>query len=271
MIRVLILSFMFCGTALSFAQEDKPNESSGFEGNEAGDRRELVPGIFFRWCPAGKFKMGEGDSAVDAELTRGFWLGETEVTQGQWQKIMGTTPWKGPGRFHVKEGDDYAASYISHDDAMACLKKLTNQETLPKGWKYSLPTEAQSEYACRAGTTTKYPFGDSASSLVDYGWFGENAKKKSENYAHVVGSKTANAWGLRDMHGNVWEWCSDWYGKTLKGGKDPVGPSSGSDLVVIRGGSWDSFAADCRSASRSWYSPEDRENYLGFRIAIVQE
>jgi RNA polymerase sigma factor (sigma-70 family) len=273
------------------------------EGSKAGDRKELVPGIAFRWCPAGKFKMGEGEDAVDVELSKGFWLGETEVTQGQWQKLMGTSPWS--GRLGVgarastdttppKEGSDFAASYISYDDAVTFCQKLTAQEQaagrLPKGWKYSLPTEAQWEYACRAGTKTRFSFGDDASQLSQYAWFGDHSGK--EPYARQVGLKKPNAWGLHDMHGNVWEWCSDWYRSKRSGGKDPVGPttppppggppapvgpitppppdgSSGGNRVV-RGGSWIDNPLTCTSASR-FYTPPDRggNSVQGFRLAAV--
>jgi formylglycine-generating enzyme required for sulfatase activity len=242
------------------------------EGSKAGDRKELVPGIFFRWCPEGTFTMGEDDAKVDVELTKGFWLGETEVTQGQWQKVMGTTPWK--GKAYVKEGENYAASYISHDDAVACCEKLTAHESnagrLPKGWKFSLPTEAQWEYACRSGTTTTFSFGNNESLMRHNGWYFKNAVGVDEQYAHQVGQKKANAWGLRDMHGNVWEWCSDWYGEKLAGGRDPQGSSAGSNRVN-RGSSWDIDAVYCRSANRSRGSPDERGYSVGFRLAAVHE
>jgi hypothetical protein len=173
------------------------------EGSNAGDRKELAPGIAFRWCPAGTFRMGEGDGAVDVELSKGFWLGETEVTQGQWKNLMGTSPWS--GRVGVgarasndttppKEGPEYAASYVNFEDAVTFCKKLTAQEQragrLPKNWNYSLPTEAQWEYACRAGTPTKFSFGDDESRLRQYAWFGDNSGKAP--YARRVELKKPN-------------------------------------------------------------------------------
>jgi RNA polymerase sigma factor (sigma-70 family) len=285
---------------IAAAQDTK----SILEGSKAGDRKELVPGIAFRWCPGGKFKMGEGDDTIDVELTKGFWLGETEVTQGQWQKLIGTSPWSGRTGVGARasndttppnEGSDYAASYISHDDALSFCKKLTTQEQaagrLPKSWKYSLPTEAQWEYACRAGTKTKFSFGDDVSQLSQYAWFTGNVDNVKKPYAHRVGLKKPNAWGLCDMHGNVWEWCNDWYASKRSGGKDPVGPitppppgpppdpvgpitppppagPSGRNRV-IRGGSWVDVALGCSSANRGDYNPRLGNSVQGFRLAAV--
>jgi RNA polymerase sigma factor (sigma-70 family) len=313
---VLVLGFVATGmtiltrcTATAQNQTSVPliaaaqNTKSILEGSKAGDRKELVPGIAFRWCPPGKFKMGEGDDTIDVELSKGFWLGETEVTQGQWQKPMGTSPWSGrrgwgapPGKNNPppKEGPDYAASYISHDDALSFCKKLTTQEQdagrLPKGWEYSLPTEAQWEYACRAGTKAKFSFGDDESQLTQYAWSWNPvlAPRNISGFVHQVGLKKPNAWGLRDMHGNVWEWCSDWYASKRSGGKDPVGPttpqppgappppgvppppdgSSGKNRV-IRGGSWVEPPLGCTSANRFYSNPRDGNSVQGFRLAAV--
>ena len=252
-----------------------------FEGQEAGDRRELVPGIFFRWCPAGTFAMGSPETEPDrcnhenqvlVTLTKGYWLGETEVTQKQWQRLMEMTPWNGEP--YVKEGDDFAASYITHDDAASYCDRLTTKELhsghLSNGWEYSLPTEAEWEYACRAGTTTTFSFSSDKSYLSQYGWFNKNTIEVREKYAHQVGLKKANAWGLKDMHGNVCEWCSDWYDVRLAGGQDPLGISSGSHRV-IRGGSWGDDGVYCRSADRGFNIPGYRSFSYGFRLAAVPE
>lgn len=244
---------------------------SDFTGSQAGDVKELA-GRKFRWCPAGNFLMGtpganDDESPVEVTLTQGFWMCETTVTQSQWQKLMLTTPWK--GQTLLKEGANYPAICVNHDDAVDYAANLTQEERqagrLPAGWKYALPTEAQWEYACRAGTRSKYSFGESEGQLIHYAWY--DANLNNERYAHEVGKKRANPWGLLDMHGNVWEWCSDWYDNKLIGGEDPVGPNSGSDRVG-RGGGWGYAAVDCRSAYRSRITPDYRNDFLGFRVSL---
>lgn len=195
---------------------------------------------------------------------------------------MGPTskPWSGR---RVIEGTEYPASYVSHgmkedgtvesDSATAFCEKLTELERhagrLPTGWKYALPTEAQWEYACRAGTSTAYSFGDYTGSLSEYAWFTENVDGIREHSHQVVGMKKANAWGLFDMHGNLREWCRDSYANQLLGGDDPVNTSVVGRRVV-RGGSWDDGAKYTRSAYRSWNSPDLRYFYLGFRVSRTQ-
>jgi formylglycine-generating enzyme required for sulfatase activity len=152
---------------------------------------------------------------------------------------------------------------VSWDDAVEFCRKLS---ALPAekaaGYVYRLPTEAEWEYACRAGTRTKYSFGDDESELGDYAWHASN----SGNTTHPVGGKKPNPCGLYDMHGNVWEWCQDWHGDYPSGAvTDPTGPSSGS-YRVLRGGSWNYFSEDCRSAYRYWYTPDYRGLNLGFRV-----
>lgn len=249
------------------------------EGRSAGEAREMAAGIVFRWCPAGTFTMGaaeaerthhDNEKPVNVILTKGFWLGETEVTQGQWKAVMQTRPWS--NRKFVQEGDDYPAVYIDAEDAVSYCEKLTNHERsadrLPKGWKYALPTEAQWEYAARSGATTRYCFGDAEASLRDHAWFNDNAGNVGEKYAHRVGLKQANRWGLKDMHGNVYEWCGDWYANELLGGRDPKGPSSGG-FRVHRGGGWYGGAYYCRSAYR--HDDHIVDAGTGFRLAVTTE
>ena len=155
---------------------------------------------------------------------------------------------------------------------MSYLKTLTARErrsgVLPIGWEYSLPSEAQWEYACRGGRKTAYSFGDNASQLGQYGWFKENADSVKEDYAHEVGKKLPNKFGLRDMHGNVWEWCNDSYVDKLIGGVNPVVENGGSSRV-FRGGCWLYSAWFCRSAYRDRGSPGNRDYFLGFRVSLV--
>jgi formylglycine-generating enzyme required for sulfatase activity len=215
-------------------------------------------GIKLNKIPAGTFTMGEGDNAHKVTLTQPFYLGVTEVTNAQWKAVMGNVPstWK---------DDDCPVEQVSWDDVVSFCKKLSS---LPAeraaGRVYRLPTEAEWEYACRSSSSTSYSFGDDESLLGDFAWFSENAGKQT----HAVGQKRPNAWGLYDMHGNVWEWCSDRYGDYPDGAvSDPQGPSSGS-VRVIRGGSWFRSAGLCRSAIRGRDGPSYRGNGLGFRLAL---
>ena len=238
----------------------------------------------FCWVPPGQFMMGSPadepdriairEGQVPVTLTQGFWLAKFEVTQGKWFQLMETEPWK--RQQYVFASPNYAITYVSWVDATEFCRKLTAQEhaarRIPLNWSYRLPTEAEWEYACRAGTTTAYSFGDKPSRLSDFAWFGgleEDVIAKSGGHPHEVGRKGANNWGLYDMHGNVWEWCQDWYGDELPGGRDPEVKSTTS-IRVLRGGSWDCGASGCRSAIRSGYSPGLTGYYLGFRPALSQ-
>ena len=210
----------------------------------------------------------DDEAQVSVTLTKPFELGKYEVTQGQWKSVMGTEPWD--GQDNVKADKDCPATYVSWDDATEFCETLTEIERkagkLKADEEYRLPTEAQWEYACRAGTTTAFSFGDDESKLGEYGWFDGNTG--SEKDAHKVGMKKPNPWGLHDMHGNVWEWCSDWADSTLQGGTDPVGPEEGS-LRVGRGG-WGRDPGRCRSADRGGIDPSLRNDSLGFRVARSQ-
>ena len=194
-------------------------------------------------------------SQVDVTITLGFWMGKTEVTQEQWTTVMRTEPWKGRVRF---EHANCPATFVGWVDARTFCSRLTERERragrLPAGWEYRIPSEAEWEYACRAGTTTIYNFGDDQSQLEQHAWWGGNpglgGSAEAESYAHEAANKETNRWGLNDMTGNVWEWCLDCYQKSLPGGRDPVVHSS-STLRVGRGGSWRWHAKSCRSAYRS--------------------
>ena len=229
--------------------------------------------------PAGTFKMGSPEDELgryDDEkqhrvtLTKVFLLGKYQVTQAQWKAVMGSNPSR-------SKGDNRPVENVSWDDTKSFCEKLNERYAgkLPRGYKFDLPTEAQWEYACRAGTKTAL---NNGKNLAGEGWFCDNlAVVAWYNYrgdgreTHPVGQKRPNAWGLYDMHGNVWEWCRDWYDNYSNGAvTDPAGPQSGS-YRVIRGGSWFIFARRCRSAIRGSSSPGDRDYDLGFRLALVPE
>ena len=230
-------------------------------------------GMKLNLIPAGTFLMGspeteEGRSRWGDEhqhkvtISKAFYMQTTEVTQAQWKAVMGTEPWK--GKDYVKEGPDYAASYVSWDDAVAYCKKLSEKE----GKTYRLPTEAEWEYSCRAGTKTIWSSGNNETELGDYAWYDENAYDIDVKYAHQVKRKKPNAFGLYDMHGNVWEWCSDYLGGDYykqSPEKDPTGPTSGSKRVM-RGGSWRYGSRYTRSAYRDRLVADFRGANIGFRL-----
>jgi formylglycine-generating enzyme required for sulfatase activity len=213
------------------------------------------------WIPAGEFDMGSNDNDSEkpvhrVKLTKGFWMGKHEVTQEQWEKVMGTNPSNFKGAKNPVEK-------VSWNDCQEFLKKL-NEVVRDRGFR--LPTEAEWEYACRAGTKTEFYSGDNDNDLAEAGWYSGNSDSKT----HPVGEKKPNAFGLHDMHGNVWEWCQDWYGDYSPGDvSDPTGPSSGS-LRVLRGGSWISNSAYCRTASRYSRVPAYSVSYRGFRVVLVR-
>ena len=199
----------------------------------------------------------------EVTLTKGFWLGKYEITQAQYEAIMGKNPASSYG-----VGDNYPVYYVSWNDATNFCGKLTASEKeagrLPEGYEYTLPTEAQWEYACRAGTTGDYNVDGVA--LSDLGWYFDNTGGKT----HPVGQKKSNAWRLYDMHGNVMEWCLDWYeyNHPTLAVMDPMGPVTGSDRV-LRGGYYYNTARSCRSACRRSGNPSYYFNNVGFRLALV--
>ena len=221
---------------------------------------ENTIGMSFKLIPAGEFTMGSTSSEAGREsdeaqrrvwINSAFAIGVHEVTQSNYKKVMGDNP-------SDFEGANNPVENVSWNDAVKFCAKLS---TLPAeraaGRIYRLPTEAEWEYACRGGTTTAYCFGDDAKELSKYGWFDDNSWKTT----HAVGEKLPNGWGLYDMHGNVWEWCTDKFG---------------SDRV-IRGGSWGNAAINCRAAYRNYIHPTFRawpdvpKSYFGFRIALTSQ
>ena len=231
----------------------------------------LPPGQFLMGSPKSETGRYDDEDQVEVTLTGGFWIGQTVVTQSQWEEVMGTRPWEGEP--YTRTGANDPATYVNHEDATNFCERLTERDQkaghISPDWEYRLPTEAQWEYACRAGTRTRYSFGDDESQLGDYAWYSRNAYNLGERYAHEVGQKKGNPWELYDMHGNVWEWCQDCWNDDLPGGVDPV-VTEESGNRVLRGGGWGSDSGYCRSANRASSAPENRGSYLGFRLAAVQ-
>ena len=267
-----------------------PRPVNPLHGRQAGEVRDH-DGLKMKlvWCPPGKFKMGspksekersDDEDQVDVTLTKGFWLGKYEVTEAEWKQVMDTEPWKGERL--AKDGADFPATFVSWNDAVDFCRKMTEQERqagrLTDEWEYTLPTAAQWERACRAGTKSRFSFGDDESQLRDYAWFLDSTFNGGDKHAHRVGQKRPNHWGLCDMHGNVWEWCRDVSGVKLPGGNDPEAKPDERTLVfyeirelsrVIRGGGWNFGTAYCRSATRLRDPPWHRDPFIGFRVALT--
>ncbi len=227
--------------------------------NSIGMRLVLIhAGSFTMGSPVNELEVRPDETPHEVKISKSYYLGIYEVTQEQYDKVMGHNP-------SAFQGAKNPVETVSWNEAVSFCKRLSSgpDEKLA-GRVYRLPTEAEWEYACRAKNTTSYCFGDKAESLEEYAWFGEG-RGGSE---HPVGEKKANSWGLYDMHGNVWEWCQDWYGNYPAGdATDPNGPSEGTSRVY-RGGSWNGLAAHCRSAHRSSNDPLRRSYSLGFRVAL---
>jgi len=236
--------------------------------HNSGDRLTLMlnQGEYaaFRWCPAGTFLMGSpvdenhrntNEAQHQVTLSRGFWILETPVTQAMWESVMGDNP-------SCYKGARLPVENISWYDCLAYIQNLNDMSTAIPGLRLLAPTEAEWEYACRAGTTSTYHFGNTIS-LHQANFEG---KKTSD-----VGLYPPNAWGLRDMHGNVWEWCSSWNcDYPNRPVTDPKGASTGIHRVV-RGGGWNSLARDCRSAERLPIHPALGFSFLGLRLSLILE
>ncbi len=245
-------------------------------------------GMTFVYIPPGTFTMGspetepgrnDNEKQQPVTLTQGFYLQTTEVTQEQWRAVMEENP------AHFKAcGDNCPVENVSWDDVQRFIKKLNG---MSDGNTYRLPTEAEWEYAARAGSKTAFANGGIAElkcghdpNLDAMGWYCSNSSVNYEGCfdassyrghkcagTHPVGQKRLNDWGIYDMHGNVWEWCQDWYTKSPKGGTDPTGPPEGESRV-IRGGSWNGPAGSCRAAYRGRGEPGFRFIGIGFRLAL---
>ncbi|QEL17787.1 formylglycine-generating enzyme family protein [Limnoglobus roseus] len=280
MIRFHVLLLLVLTTPAGLRADD-PKPGTG----------KVVAGIMLCWCPAGKFTMGSpenepdrraDEAQVEVTLSKGYWTAKYETTQGQWKRVMGKLP--GKATAELPEGDDLPVGNVNFAQSEAFCAKLTElgkkDGTLSKGWEFRLPTEAQWEYACRAGTKTATSFGDTLST--------EQANFKNRPYngakdgpslgkAAKVGSYPANAWGLHDMHGNTFEWCRDWYHTKLPGGTDPdlydtKGEKNRDQSVsrVRRGGAWTDEGKYLRSAFRLRFEPERGYDHIGFRVVVVK-
>lgn len=226
--------------AVSVAPSPTPSPSPSLTGTTSGERR-IIGGIPFHWCAAGEFYDREGHRI---QIRSGFWIAETELTRGQWSSVMGGS---------VTGSPNLPKTRVSWFDARRWCQTITRKDYLPMGWHFDLPSEAQWEYACRAGTRTKYFFGDDQRDLQKYAVYGKSAESGN---AEPVGRKQPNRWGLHDMYGNVWEWCRDRAG------------SAGE--FILRGGGW----ADSDADYPPGYADDgtnSQSNSVGFRPVIVQE
>jgi formylglycine-generating enzyme required for sulfatase activity len=228
------------------------------------------------WVGAGHFQMGSpaaeagrsNDEGPQTEVTisRGFWLGIYAVTQEEWRAVAEEASGLNAEPSYFR-GERLPVEQVSWNDCEQWLQELNALEEarLPRGFQFRLPTEAEWEFVCRAGTSSRFHSGNGDDQLDEYAWYSGNSRSQT----HVVGEKKANAWGFHDMHGNVWEWCADWYG-ALPGGSviDPKGAVFGTNRV-FRGGSWGVAASRCRSAYRVWNKPGYRDYTVGFRVALA--
>jgi formylglycine-generating enzyme len=294
---LLVLAVIGCHrptpTNVQSANENSPpRERDSFTGSQSGEERE-VAAIKLCWCPPGRFMMGSppseperrpGEDQVEVTLTKGFWMAKYETTQSQWKRVMGKLP--GPLTTELPAGDEYPVGNVNFPEAESFCKQLTERGhvsgDLPRNWEFRLPTEAQWEYACRAGTTTATAFGNSLSSKqANFKGKPYNGGEPGQSLGHAakVGSYPPNAWGVCDMHGNVYEWCRDWAHAKLPGGTDPdlylakstaQKNKAGDYSRIRRGGCWADEGWPCRSAFRLRFEPERRYDHIGFRIVAVQ-
>ena len=251
------------GTDVAEQKANQRSNTSDVLTNSIGMKLVLIrPGEFIMGSPVGEAQRFDDEIQHRVKLTRAFYLGATEVTQGQWKALMGRNP-------SFFTGDTLPVDTVNWEEAAEFCRKLSNQE----GKKYRLPTEAEWEYACRAGTTTTFHTGDTISTAqANYhgGYtYGKGRKGVFRETSTGAGSFAPNAWGLHDMHGNVWEWCVDWYGPYPKEDvSDPKGARDG-EFHVVRGGCWINFPAVCRSANRGKTVPISWNFNFGFRVVRV--
>ncbi|MCA9070180.1 MAG: SUMF1/EgtB/PvdO family nonheme iron enzyme, partial [Planctomycetaceae bacterium] len=257
------------------------NANDPFAGRQLKDRwSKNFLGTTFLWIPPGQFRMGSvreipdehDEQPVDVEFTHGLWVQQMELTQGEWRKLVGLTPW---APFTDKQTNDRnAATHMTWDEAVDYCQRLTDRDrrlgNIPHHWEYRLPTEAEWEYFCRAGTKTVYSFGDDIRDLNKHAWWKENTQDKGEGYAHEVGKLLPNPWGLHDVHGNVFEFCYDSYRERLPGGRDPVVADPPIAGKIARGGGWAYVGGDALECSdRAIFARNVRRNRVGMRLVLA--
>ncbi|MFO7713332.1 formylglycine-generating enzyme family protein [Desulfosarcina sp.] len=283
--RRLMAPIVFMPFCIFLIASPLPEASAGSEGKKTNSLGMefvwLAPGSFDMGSPPGEANRDDDERQHRVTLTRGFYMQTTEVTVGQWRRFTRETGhrseaetdggayvwsgkewekkagtyWDSPG---FSQADSHPVTCVSWNDVQAFIGWLNGKGE----GAYRLPTEAEWEYAARAGSTGRFCFGDSDSGLDPYAWHGGNSGRRT----HPAGTRQPNVWGLHDMHGNGWEWCQDLYGDYPSGAvTDPAGPSSGESRV-LRGGCWDERARHCRSANREGLEPGARLNYFGFRL-----
>ena len=281
-VELCVLVLWTCGIALGADGSQAEPAAGLLSTNSAASTGEplgrppgfvwIKPGTFIMGSPTNEVERAKNEGpATEVTISKGFWIGRYEVTQAEFQKIMG-------GDRSQFKGDNLPMESVSWFNATNYCRKLTNRERaaghLPEGHVYRLPTEAEWEYACRAGKITAFTFGSAISSTKanfngNYPYGGGQPGPYLEATA-PVGSFQANAWGVYDMHGNVWEWCQDWFGNYPGGSvTDPTGPAEGRKRV-IRGGNWFLMGRYCRSAHRMYDFPGSKDEALGFRVVLAR-
>jgi formylglycine-generating enzyme required for sulfatase activity/serine/threonine protein kinase len=247
---------------------------------QAGNKIRNVLKMSFVFVPSGTFTMGsqvteagraENEHPHEVTITHDFYIAESETTQEIYERVTGETPWRGMD--YVVEGKDFPATYVSWDDVqqkfLVRLNQIArSQGELPEQWEYRLPTEAEWEYAARAGTSEPFSFGNEKADLNRYAWYEKNCWERGKRHPHPVGSKNPNRWGLYDVHGNVWEHVLDSYGSYPTGmSKDPL-IENGTGVRVCRGGCFYYGAEFARSARRNGNHSHERHCNVGFRVVL---
>lgn len=279
-LSVLVIALAM-GSSLTIGAQPASKKKPATTSSSALPTTKNFLGMTFVRLPAGTFTMGADDRQPgemprpthQVTLTKPFYMQTTSVTQEQWKQVMGTEPWRSL-RSNILEGDDYPVVYVSWNEIQDFILKLN----LMNVGSYRLPSEAEWEYACRAGTKTKFSFGDNEAELERYAWYSMGSQQEMDYqwkerglYPHKVATKKPNRWGLYDMHGNVAQACQDWYGPyPAEPVTDPIGPTLGTNRV-IRGGGIFSTSLGCRSDYRVQIHPARKAEGMGFRLVMDVE